>query len=74
MSCVLVVDDEPIVRDVVVKYLENAGFDTLQAEDGLAAQELLEEKMPSAIVLDLMMPRMDGLQLCRWIRARSDVP
>ena len=74
MSCVLVVDDEPIVRDVVVKYLENAGFDTVQAEDGLAAQELLEQKMPSAVVLDLMMPRMDGLELCRWIRARSDVP
>src|SRR5438128_3189208 len=74
MSCVLVVDDEPIVRDVVVKYLENAGFDTLEAEDGLAAQELLEQKMPSAVVLDLMMPRMDGLELCRWIRARSDVP
>src|SRR5437868_15083557 len=74
MSCVLVVDDEPIVRDVVAKYLENAGFDTVQAEDGLAAQELLEQKMPTAIVLDLMMPRMDGLELCRWIRARSDVP
>src|SRR5207248_10638258 len=74
MSCVLVVDDEPIVREVVVKYLENAGFDTLEAQDGLAARELLEQKMPSAIVLDLMMPRMDGLELCRWIRARSDVP
>jgi DNA-binding response OmpR family regulator len=74
MSCVLVVDDEPIVRDVVVRYLENAGFDTLEAEDGIVARELLEEKMPSAIVLDLMMPRMDGLELCRWIRARSDVP
>jgi DNA-binding response OmpR family regulator len=74
MSSVLVVDDEPIVRDVVVRYLENAGFDTLEAEDGIVARELLEKKMPSAIVLDLMMPRMDGLELCRWIRARSDVP
>src|SRR6266478_9084839 len=74
MTCILVVDDEPIVREVVVKYLENAGFDTVRAEDGVAARELLEQKMPSAIVLDLMMPRMDGLELCRWIRARSDVP
>jgi DNA-binding response OmpR family regulator len=74
MSCVLVVDDEPMVRDVVVMYLENAGFDTLEAADGLAAQQLLEREMPAAIVLDLMMPRMDGLELCRWIRARSDVP
>src|SRR5258707_5061416 len=74
MTCVLVVDDEPIVREVVVRYLEQAGFDTREAEDGVAARELLEQKMPNAIVLDLMMPRMDGLELCRWIRARSDVP
>src|SRR5690348_17883700 len=74
MSCVLVVDDEPIVRDVVVRYLENAGFETLEAGDGLAAQELLKHTMPTAVVLDVMMPRLDGLELCRWIRARSDVP
>ena len=74
MSCVLVVDDEPMVRDVVVKYLEHAGFETLEAQDGLAAQRLLEREMPAAVVLDLMMPRMNGLELCRWIRARSDVP
>src|SRR5258707_10209048 len=74
MTCVLVVDDEPIVREVVVRYLEQAGFDTREAEDGVAARELLEQKMPNAIVLDLMMPGMDGLELCRWIRARSDVP
>jgi DNA-binding response OmpR family regulator len=74
MTCVLVVDDEPIVRDVVVRYLEQAGFDTREAGDGIAAQELIEHTMPNAIVLDVMMPRMDGLELCRWIRARSDVP
>src|SRR5260370_28270490 len=74
MTCVVVVDDEPIVREVVVRYLQQAGFETREAEDGVAARELLEQKMPSAIVLDLMMPRMDGLELCRWIRARSDVP
>jgi two-component system response regulator ResD len=74
MSCVLVVDDEPIVRDVVVRYLENAGFSTMQAGDGLSARALLQTKSPSAVVLDLMMPGMDGLELCRWIRSRSDVP
>jgi DNA-binding response OmpR family regulator len=74
MSCVLVVDDEPIVREVVVKYLENAGFETLEAVDGLEARKLLEREAPSAIVLDVMMPGLDGLELCRWIRARSDVP
>jgi two-component system, OmpR family, response regulator ResD len=74
VSCVLVVDDEPIVRDVVVRYLENAGFSTMQAGDGLSACALLQTKTPSAVVLDLMMPGMDGLELCRWIRSRSDVP
>src|SRR5260221_8483207 len=74
MSSVLVVDDEPIVRDVVVRYLEDAGYATMQAGDGLAARALLEESTPSVVVLDLMMPGMDGLELCRWIRARSDVP
>ena len=74
MSSVLVVDDEPIVREVVVRYLEDAGFETLEAADGLAAKELLERSTPNAVVLDVMMPRLDGLQLCRWIRARSDVP
>jgi DNA-binding response OmpR family regulator len=74
MSCVLVVDDEPIVREVVVKYLEHEGFETLEAEDGLEARALLERETPSAVVLDVMMPRLDGLELCRWIRARSDVP
>jgi two-component system response regulator ResD len=74
MNCVLVVDDEPIVREVVVRYLENAGFETLQAGDGLAARDLIEREAPNAIVLDVMMPRLDGLELCRWIRARSDVP
>lgn len=74
MSSVLVVDDEPIVREVVVRYLEDAGFETLEAADGVAARELLERLSPSAVILDVMMPRLDGLQLCRWIRARSDVP
>ena len=74
MSYVLVVDDEPIVREVVVKYLENEGFDTLEAQDGLEARALLEREAPSAVVLDVMMPRLDGLELCRWIRARSNVP
>lgn len=70
----LIVDDETIVRDVVVRYLRHAGFTTLEAADGIAARDLLETEIPSAIVLDLMMPGMDGLELCRWIRARSEVP
>src|ERR687888_1188940 len=74
MTTVLVVDDEPIVRDVVVRYLEQEGYRTLQAADGDAARELLERETPSLVVLDLMLPGTDGLALCRWIRARSELP
>jgi DNA-binding response OmpR family regulator len=74
MATVLVVDDEPIVRDVVVRYLRREGYQTLEAADGVRARELLETDPPSLVVLDLMLPGLDGLQLCRWIRERSDVP
>jgi DNA-binding response OmpR family regulator len=74
MATVLVVDDEPIVRDVVVRYLRREGYETLEAGDGVQAQELLREHEPSLVVLDLMLPGMDGLQLCQWIRTRSELP
>ena len=74
MSTVLVVDDEPVVRDVVVRYLEQAGYRTLQAADGDAARELLQRHQPRVVVLDLMLPGTDGLALCRWIRSRSQLP
>ena len=74
MTTVLVVDDEPIVREVVVKYLEREGFRTLEAADGLRAREVLEAETPSLVVLDVMLPGIDGLELCRWIRARSELP
>jgi DNA-binding response OmpR family regulator len=74
VSTVLVVDDEPIVRDVVVRYLERDGYRTLEAATGDDARRLLEREQPALVVLDVMLPGMDGLQLCRWIRARSDLP
>ena len=74
METVLVVDDEPTIRDVVVQYLRREGYVTLEAADGNAARELLEQKSPSLVVLDLMLPGMDGLALCRWIRDRSQLP
>jgi two-component system, OmpR family, response regulator ResD len=74
VQTVLVVDDEPIVRDVVVRYLERDGFRTLTASDGDAARALIEERPPSLVVLDVMLPGTDGLSLCRWIRSRSSLP
>jgi DNA-binding response OmpR family regulator len=74
MTTVLVVDDEPIVRNVVVRYLEREGYRTLEAGDGETARAILEREPPELVVLDLMLPGIDGLALCRWIRARSDLP
>ncbi|HEY2542893.1 MAG TPA: response regulator transcription factor [Gaiellaceae bacterium] len=74
MATVLVVDDEPIVRDVVVRYLRRDGHTTLEAADGADARRLIESDEPSLVVLDVMLPGTDGLTLCRWIRERSDIP
>jgi DNA-binding response OmpR family regulator len=71
---VLVVDDEPTIREIVVSYLEREGFTTLEAADGNRARELLERDPPDLVVLDLMLPGTDGLDLCRWIRSRSRLP
>ena len=74
MTTVLVVDDEPIVRDVVVRYLQRDGFDTLEAADGDAARTIIESGAPDLVVLDVMLPGTDGLALCRWIRSDSALP
>ncbi len=74
MATVLVVDDEPIVREVVVRYLEREGHETLEAVDVDSAREVLHRHSPSLVVLDLMLPGGDGLELCREIRARSELP
>ena len=74
MATVLVVDDEPIVREVVVRYLAREGHETLEAADGNAARGAIERADPDLVVLDVMLPGTDGLELCRWIRARSELP
>jgi DNA-binding response OmpR family regulator len=74
MTTVLVVDDEPTIREIVVKYLRRDGFRTLEAADGNHAHELVEAERPDLVVLDLMLPGIDGLELCRWIRERSSLP
>jgi DNA-binding response OmpR family regulator len=74
MATVLVVDDEPIVREVVARYLTRAGHRTLEAADGPSAREVIESTKPDLVVLDVMLPGTDGLELCRWIRGRSELP
>jgi DNA-binding response OmpR family regulator len=74
MATVLVVDDEPIVRDVVTRYLARDGHRIIEAADGDEARGLIEREAPSLVVLDVMLPgRTDGLALCRWIRSTSDL-
>src|ERR671918_2001414 len=74
MATVLVVDDEPIVREVVVRYLEREGHTTLEAGDGIAARAAIEKSPPDLVLLDVMLPGSDGLDLCRWIRSSSELP
>jgi len=74
MPTVLVVDDEAIVREVVVRYLRRDGYETREAATGDEAREILEAESPELVVLDVMLPGTDGLELCRWIRSRSELP
>jgi DNA-binding response OmpR family regulator len=74
METVLVVDDEPTLREVVVRYLEREGYHALVAGDGETAESVLRNESPDLVILDVMLPGTDGLELCRRIRARSSLP
>jgi len=75
MTTVLVVDDEPLVRDVVTRYLEHDGHRVVTAADGDSARELIESEEPNLVLLDVMLPgETNGLDLCRWIRSSSELP
>jgi DNA-binding response OmpR family regulator len=71
---VLVVDDEPMVTEVVERYLVRDGFDVSTADDGDAAIALAQTWAPDLVVLDLMLPGKDGLEVCRALRRDSTVP
>ena len=71
---VLVVDDEPMVREVVIAYLEREGFVVTEAGDGRTALELVAKTRPDLIVLDVMLPQVDGFTVLSQIRKTSDVP
>ncbi len=71
---ILIVEDEPSIAEVVALYLKRAGFQTIQASDGLTARSLLESQMPDLGIIDIMLPGLDGLSLTRWLRDRSNMP
>jgi len=71
---ILVVDDDPAIREVVVFALVRAGFATTEAADGLAAIERFAADGADLVVLDVMLPELDGIEVCRTLRRASDVP
>jgi DNA-binding response OmpR family regulator len=68
MTTILVVDDEVGALTLIGIMLERGGFDVLKARDAYAALDILEQKSPDLIILDVMMPGMNGIELCRQIR------
>ena len=73
-SEILVVEDEASIASFVSLYLKNAGFEVRTAENGTDALAAVQVKEPALIILDLMLPDLDGIEVCRRIRQRSDVP
>jgi DNA-binding response OmpR family regulator len=71
---ILVVDDEPNVARLARDYLEKNGFRVILAADGLSALQMARRERPDLIILDLMLPGMDGREVCRTLRRESDVP
>jgi len=71
---ILIVEDEAMVADVVSRYLRRDGFQVLLAADGQAALDIAREQSPDLVLLDLMLPKIDGLEVCRRLRAGSQVP
>jgi two-component system, OmpR family, alkaline phosphatase synthesis response regulator PhoP len=71
---ILVVDDEQRIIDLAKMYLDQDGYKVMSATDGVSALSKILEDKPDLVVLDLMLPGMDGLEVCRRVRAESDVP
>jgi DNA-binding response OmpR family regulator len=71
---ILVVEDEPSIAEVVSLYLRRAGYQIEVAGDGEAALNIMARQMPDLLVLDIMLPNVDGYEIVRWVRDHSDVP
>lgn len=71
---ILLVDDERNIIDLASLYLRQEGFRIISAEDGLSALAMVESDQPDFMVLDLMLPKLDGWEVCKRVRAQSDLP
>jgi two-component system, OmpR family, response regulator len=74
MSKILIVDDDPNIRELIGLFLRNEGFNIVEASDGLDALKKLESFKADLVVLDIMMPNMDGWELCRQLKAAYEIP
>ncbi len=74
MSKILIVDDDAHIRELIRVFLRNEGFEVLEAPDGVEALSKLDSAKVDLAVIDVMMPNMDGWELCRELRATFDVP
>ena len=74
MAKILIADDDPHIRQLLAFALEKAGFETAQAEDGEAALAQAQASPPDLLVLDINMPKLSGLEVCRRLRASGDLP
>ena len=73
-NLILVVEDEASIAEVVSLYLKRAGYSAQIASDGRQAMTFFERRKPDLVILDLMLPEVDGLSVARWLRERSNVP
>jgi twitching motility two-component system response regulator PilH len=69
MTTILIADDSHTVREMVSEQLRRAGFEVLEAADGEAAMEQIKAKLPDLVVTDIVMPKKNGYELCRWIKS-----
>src|SRR5688572_14990519 len=74
MSKILIVDDDPHIRELAHVFLRNEGFTVIEAVDGVDALARLESVMVDMVILDIMMPNMDGWELCRQLRSAYNFP
>jgi DNA-binding response OmpR family regulator len=73
-TLIYVIEDEPSIAEVVNLYLRRAGYQVMILSDGQSAMDALAHQLPDLVVLDLMLPNVDGLTITRWLRDRSDIP
>jgi twitching motility two-component system response regulator PilH len=70
MSTVLIVDDSQTLRQMLTELLQNSGLRVVEAVNGAEAKEKIEAKAPDLVITDLIMPQMNGYELCRWIKSQ----